>query len=365
MALTDAFRSMRAPALPGYFSPDALLERWRDALTACLPARLRRALAPRDHRPVLVLRDSKATLCQGNGEERQILGHLEPDSPGTWRALLADTARGRRRTVIELSEDQVISKTVSFPAQVRNNLAQVLGYEIDRLTPFRPDQICFDYRLRDATSRGAKIAVDLVLCRRDLVQDWLERLRVAGAPVEEVTWDGAWPKANLLPRGDRPQGGAKSFSTNKLLFLLVIGLTASVMAGPIWQKNRHLEELVADLGGLKARAEEVYELRNAIELAYQGSVAVLQRKSEQPQMIDLLRALTERLPDDTWVQNLDYRDGDVQIRGESSQAATLIGILEQVSGFADVAFRSPVVRVAATGKERFHISFKLSREDAP
>ena len=74
--LTDALRSMRAPALSGYFSPDAFLERWREALTACLPERLRRALAPRDHRPVLVLRNSKATLYQGNGEERQVLGDI-------------------------------------------------------------------------------------------------------------------------------------------------------------------------------------------------------------------------------------------------------------------------------------------------
>jgi general secretion pathway protein L len=66
------------------------------------------------------------------------------------------------------------------------------------------------------------------------------------------------------------------------------------------------------------------------------------------------------------VQNLDYRDGEVQIRGESSQAAALIGVLEQAPGFEDVAFRSPVVQVAATGQERFHIAFRYRRvEQSP
>jgi general secretion pathway protein L len=364
MALSDALRSIRFPATPWGSSLETFFQRWHEALVACLPARMRRVLSPSDQRFVIVPEGAKARLCQGRGEGRREIGQLDPSSPGAMQAVLAGARRSGGRTVIELAADHVITRSVTFPVQVRNNLTQVVGYEIDRLTPFRADQVCFDFRVQDTQARGDKLAVEIALCRRDQLQGWLERLRDASAPAEQVTWEGAWPKANLLPLQDRPRRGMSALTTNKLLLLLTILLAAAALASPIWQKNRHLEQLDTDVIDLKARAEEVYEVRDAIELARQGSVAVLERKSEQPRMTELLRVLTERLPDETWVQNLDLNDGDVQIRGESSQAAALIGILEQSPGITDVAFRSPVVQVASTGQERFHISFRFSRTDS-
>jgi general secretion pathway protein L len=350
--------------MPWGSSLETFFQRWHEALVACLPARMRRVLSPSDQRFVIVPEGAKARLCQGRGEGRREIGELDPSSPGAMQAVLAGARRSGGRTVIELAADQVITRSVTFPVQVRNNLTQVVGYEIDRLTPFRADQVCFDFRVQDTQARGDKLAVEIALCRRDQLQGWLERLRDASAPAEQVTWEGAWPKANLLPLQDRPRRGMSALTTNKLLLLLTILLAAAALASPIWQKNRHLEQLDTDVIDLKARAEEVYEVRDAIELAHQGSVAVLERKSEQPRMTELLRVLTERLPDETWVQNLDLNDGDVQIRGESSQAAALIGVLEQSPGITDVAFRSPVVQVASTGQERFHISFRFSRTES-
>lgn len=63
------------------------------------------------------------------------------------------------------------------------------------------------------------------------------------------------------------------------------------------------------------------------------------------------------------MQNLDFREGEIQIRGESAQATALIDLLDQAPGITDVTFRSPVVQVAGSGKERFHISMKFKRQE--
>jgi general secretion pathway protein L len=364
MALIDALRSQRVSTLPRNLALENALERWRESLTTCLPAGIGRALVPRDQRLTLIPHGDKALICRGKGEERQTLGEIDSSSfDDILRTLLAGAKAGPRQTLLELPADQVMSRTVSFPDQVRKNLHQVVAYEIDRLTPFHADQVCFDYRLLEAQSKGGKLAVQIALCRRDQVSDWVERLRQAGAPVEEILWAGAWPKANMLPAGDRPQRIGRGFSATRISLFLVLCLAAAALIGPVWQKTRILENLESNLSDLEAKAEEVYELRAAIDRARQGSVAVLERKSEQPRMIDLLSELTDRLGDDTWVQNLDYRGGEVQIRGESTQAAALIGLLEQAPGFEEVGFRSPVVQVASTGQERFHIAFRYTRAD--
>jgi general secretion pathway protein L len=365
MALSEALNLLRMPTLARAGAwLNALLARWHEALVACLPAPLQRVLAHRDERLVLSPQDGKALIWRQSAAGRQRLGELEPGAPGALRAMLA-TRRGRARVEIALAREDVITRTVTFPAQVRNKLVQVVGYEIDRLTPFRPDQVCFDFRLRDVAPQGERLEVELAVCRRDLIQGWIDRLRTAGAQPERVTWEGAWPKADLLPGPERARRGASVLSLNRLLFLLVVVLTAAVLASTLWQQGTVLEQRETELEALKAEAEEVFEVRAAIERARQGSLAVLERKSEQPRMTELLRELTEQLPDDTWVQNLDVNGTEVQIRGESAQAAALIGLLDQAAEFTDVAFRSPVVQVATTGQERFHIAFRLVREPPP
>jgi general secretion pathway protein L len=362
MALTDALPFRRISGSLANLSIDGLLERWHELLISCLPARLQRAVSPRDQSLSLIALGNKGILCRGRGEDRENLAeiHLE-SSESALAAFLEGAKGGNRRVRIELPREQVMSRIVSLPSQVRKNLGQVITYEIDRLTPFRPDQICFDFRPLDAQSKAGKVAVEIALCRRDLVSKWLDRLRRAGASVEQILWEDAWPKANLLPPSERPQGAGHGLSPTKLLLALVLGLAAAAMIGPVWQKNQSLAALEQQLSELTAASEEVSQLRDAIDRARQGSIAVLENKAGQPRMIDLLRELTDRLPDDTWVQNLDYREGEVQIRGESSQAAALISLLEQAPGFEEVVFRSPVVQVAATGQERFHIAFRYKR----
>ena len=365
MDVTGAFHTLRASALKGRSKLDEFLEHWHGSLLVCLPEELRRLLARREQRLIVVPKGATATVFESQGGEPVTLGELDPQVPGSFQALLAGTKSGRRRMVVQLPEGQVLKREVSFPTQVRDNLAQVLGYEMDRLSPFQADQIYFDFRAIEDPTRADRLSVELALCLRDKVQEWLRQLHEKGVPVEQVTWEGAWPKANLLPASERPQRGTGLFTANKLLLLLLLLLGAAALASPIWQMQQTRDEREAEIVELKVRAEKVHELRTALERARQGSVAVLQRKWEQPRMIDLLLELTDRLPDDTWVQNLDYDDGEVQIRGESAQATALINLLDQAPGITDVSFRSPVVQVAGGGRERFHISLKYKRPEDP
>ncbi len=362
MAVTDVFHFLRAPALPGQAVLDEWLSRWRNALVVCLPPRVRRVFERQDQRLLVVPAGATATFYQQQGMDRRAVGELDSSDTGTLQAVVATLRGTNQRTIIELPAALVLKRHVSFPSQVRENLAKVLRYEIDRVTPFQADQVFFDFRVEDRAGPKDKLPVELVLCRRDHLQGWMRRLREAGAPAEQVTWEGAWPRANLLPPEERPKRGGGWFSATKILVVAALVLLGLALATPLWQKTRLVERLEAELATAKQEAEKVDEVRTALERAREGSVAVLQRKLDQARSVDLLRELTEVLPDDTWVQNLEFRDGEVQIRGESAQASALIGLLERAPGISEVSFRSPVVQVAAADKERFHISFKFTRE---
>jgi general secretion pathway protein L len=245
---------------------------------------------------------------------------------------------------------------------VREKLPQVVRLELDRPSPFSADQVVHDFTVAPAAKGDARIAVDLAICKRDRVADWLKRLEEAGSPVDQITWEGAWPKANLLPPEERPRRRQPLINVSRLLAALVLLLSVATVATPLWQKARLLESLDAEVSRVRSQAVEVDEVRQELEKARQGSTVVLQLKWDEPRVIDLLRELTDRIPDDTWVQSLEYQNQEVQLRGESGQATALIGLLEEAPGIEGVSFRSPVTQVARTGKERFNLAFTFNPE---
>jgi general secretion pathway protein L len=364
MALTDSLKLIRGGPWAGLgLSPLAgggLAERLGD----CLPATLRRGLAGRDRRLEAFPGESgSAALYLAAGETRGQVGELslagrEPLPPQA----IAGAKDRARRTVLLLPAEAVLTRRASFPAQVRENLPQAVRSELNRLSPFTPDQVLYDFRALPAAKGETRLAIELALCRRDRAEGWIKRMREAGSPVDQVAWEGAWPKANLLPPESRPRARRAWLDPARLLLGLVLLLAAAALATPIWQKTQALAALDLEVRKARGQAVQVDELRQELERAKAGSVAVLQRKWEEARMTNLLRELTERIPDDTWVQSLEYQNGEVQLRGESGQATALIGLLESAPGIEGVSFRSPVTQVARTGKERFNLAFAYKVE---
>ncbi len=365
MAFIDAFQSIHLfPSGLGSSLADHV-DAWRGNLAACLPRRLRRWILGPDCRLLILPQGDLAQVFLADDDERHPLGELTLMAGESLPDLGPGVKVRPQRTLIVLPVGEVLRRSISFPAQVRDNLQQVVRYEIDRLTPFQADQVLFDTSLSGASRRGDRILVELALCRRDRVDPWLLRLREAGSPVDQVTWEDAWPKANLLPPDGRPHRSTAGLKLNLAMAAAVLLLGAAALVTPLWQRDQIRSLLHAEVDLARTAAQDVDKLRGDLERARQGSVAVLQRKQEQPRVIDLLRELTVRLPDGTWIQNIDLNKGEVQLRGESTQATALIAILEKSAGVHGVTFASPVTQVAQTGAERFNITFQYERPKPP
>jgi general secretion pathway protein L len=164
-----------------------------------------------------------------------------------------------------------------------------------------------------------------------------------------------------LPTSERPKRRLVLFSPDRLLWAAIILLTLAALISPIWQKKQMVRSLDAEVQRARTEAIAVDDLRKELEQARLGSTAVLKQKWDAPDLLLMLRELTDRLPDDTWLQTLDYDNGQVSLRGESGQATSLIAILEQAPGIDQVTFQSPVTQVPQTGKERFNLSLRFSR----
>ncbi|MCL5237664.1 MAG: PilN domain-containing protein [Nitrospirae bacterium] len=78
-----------------------------------------------------------------------------------------------------------IIKIAEFPPTVRENLPDVVAYELDRLMPFSPEEALYDFKaLTEGTER---VAIAVVAAKADLVNTYIEALRDEGIPVSRLT----------------------------------------------------------------------------------------------------------------------------------------------------------------------------------
>ena len=121
--------------------------------------------------------------------------------------------------------------------------------------------------------------------------------------------------------------------------------------------NKTLASLNDQLKEIKG---EVSKLEK-IDLEYisiQEYVDILNAINRQhPPKLPLLRKLSQSLPKDTWLTNIKFQKGEMEIKGFSSSASKLIPLIEKSPNFKKTGFVGTILR-ESTG-EKFTIRTKL------
>ncbi len=338
--------------------PGRLLRQWREGLAGCLPAWLRRRLDPA--LSPLVLEpgaDGVTHLYRRAGDERRAVGDISRTDPGAVQRLRSLHKDPRQPVILRLPEGWVLRRRVTLPAAARENLRQVIGFEMDRLTPFTVDQVFYEYRPVTAPADPGQLTVELAVVPRERVEPWLALLREAGLRVSLIEAEGLWPEANLLPPEARSRISGRDLMTRAVLLLLLLVLLVTALGIPLWQRASRVAALEEEVAVARRQADVVLRLRERLDKRQESLDYVLSRRRESLPVVTVLKRVTELLPDDTWLQQFDLRGNELSLRGMSDQATALIRRLEESPAFFSVGFRSPVVQ--AGEKERFYLSAKV------
>ncbi len=87
--------------------------------------------------------------------------------------------------------------------------------------------------------------------------------------------------------------------------------------------------------------------------------ALERRKRETPASVIVLDALSEVLPDNTYVTELHLAGNKLQIVGITGDAPSLISLIEQSGQFTRATFYAPTTRSPSDPGERFHIEAQI------
>ena len=204
---------------------------WTRELAPLVPAAPRAAVKRRRLRPVLAF-GPMPPCCGSRASTDGALAYsasrgfrFTGDADGgahAGRAAIDSAARAaerrvrrRRRSWSHCRRGQVLRKRSVLPAAVEENLQQTLAYDLDRHTPFKPDELCFDatvvgrdaQRKRDPRRLGGGAAHDGgrgAAARGELGRDG----RRASRPIAPGDEGPATPALalNLLPADGAPDG---------------------------------------------------------------------------------------------------------------------------------------------------------------
>ena len=272
-----------------------------------------------------------------------------------------------------LQHDQVLVKTLTLPAAIEENLREAIGFELDRHTPFKPDQVYYDVSVVSRDPQRESIAVTLVAAARSIVDPLVATLRNAGFAVVAIgilgnTHGAQMPE--LLPAAEKP---ARKWGNLVRLNLALLALTAVfaliALLLPIWQKR----EIVVALNPVMAKTNTEYTSTVQIQdeftrLANEYNYIAGRKHTAQPALV-VLEELSRISPDTTWVQSLDLKTSgktrELTLIGEAQTASRVIESLEQSALFQNATQRSPTQRGSQPNTERYHVATELKPKLAP
>jgi general secretion pathway protein L len=342
---------------------------WFGELAACVPAGLRGALAGRRQQIAIDYRERTVELHHRARGGWRTLGSVavDRDAPAAGRAACLAVLRGIRRGAVEivlrLPAAQVLQRRVDMPLAAAENLREVLGFEMDRLTPFKSANAAYDYRIAVTDRETQRLTVDLTVAPRTFVEEAVGVATALGLAPDRVG------VANGLDAGAAPinlmsatsDGGGRFLGRLTLalaaLFCLLLGATV------LWPLHREQEELAAleaRLQRSRAEATAADRLRAQLAEVLDRKTFLVQRRQSTPLTVTVLKDLTERLADDTWLVQLHIGDGQVMLSGYAPAAASLVPTLEDSDLLSDVRFSSPVMPDTRVGRERFNLSAKIA-----
>jgi len=350
-------------------SAPAFFTWWGAELAALLPANLRARLLRGPE--VLLLTVHAQGLRVRRERTHDVLAAI-PWAAGL-EAQRADFARAcagidpaDRRLVLLLPPDSVLQRRLHLPQAAASDPRRVVGYEIDRQTPFKPEQVWYDVRVLQNDSPRGQIAVELIVAPRSEVDPLLERLRGIGVVPDavDVGADAAAVSSrdgvNLLPPEARPRRPQPRRRINLILAAACAILLVVVMLQ--WLDNRRaaLDAMQAQTDALRARARQATALREELVNAAGASGFLAARKRAAPSALAVLRDLTSRLPADTWLERYSQdAQGQIAMQGESAKAASLIDRLRESPLLTEPKLQGVIQPDPQTGKEHFDVAAQL------
>ncbi|NOT83845.1 MAG: fimbrial assembly protein, partial [Methylococcaceae bacterium] len=190
---------------------------WKRELSFLIPGRIKQLIS--DQHGIIVVRPAEKQFALSywyEGQEEPLI-KLDRDDAGIAKykeMLLADERLQKASLIFRLTKEHAIQKELSLPVAAKENLYQVVSYELSRYSPFSVDQVYFAVKALDVVNEPGQIRVMLILVAREMLDSIYADLKAFGMVPKFVDYedtpndlDENEEPYNLLPEELREKTG--------------------------------------------------------------------------------------------------------------------------------------------------------------
>ena len=284
-------------------------------------------------------------------------GRPSPPLPADWQAAF----RGSR-VETDLAPAQVLFRPLDFPKQAADFLDGMIRTQIDRLTPWPAEDAVFGWS-SPSLSGQERIELTLAATSKQEIEPLVQLVAGLGAQsltafAKPAAASGAEGKIKVFDQPLR-SGAHRVLDTPRTLraVLLSAGAAAAValLAAAYFGDSLNSEQ--------QQLLQRISQRRAALRLGSDGGSALgllARRKQTGPSTVVVLEALSQALPDGTYVTELRIDGDKVQVIGMTQDAPSLIRLMEKSPQFARATFFAPTTRGQNEPGEQFHIEARIT-----
>ena len=347
---------------------------WTSELAFLVPEKIKQLIHERQGFLIVTPKDRYLELTYHFNGHSEALATLDRNETGItqYAALRATDERlDKAQLILRLSRQEAVQKELVLPIAAKENLRQVVAYELDRFTPFKPEQVYFAVKTLETSHEAGQISVMVVLTRREILDTLYEDIKALGMSPLFADYEGA-PNAlegrhdyyDLLPEQYRKKTGKRQQFIHAGLIGGVGLLLAAVLVMPVLFEYQAVNLLNKRINGIEKDAHKIEAMQAEIDAMVEETRSLLDEKNKTPSVVVMLNALSALIKDDTWLTYAQYSDGHLQIQGQSPAASSLIAAIEASELFSNVGFVSPVTQDKRSGLERFQITADVTKAGA-
>jgi len=252
------------------------------------------------------------------------------------------------KAVLVLTAEQKMDRTILLPKEAASNFREVMGFELDRYTPFNISNACFDVvrTYNDLTKN--KIEVRLVAIPRYLLKSFLKDLSLFKLSPSTVSFSNNldWPLQgegfNLLPATMRPKRARKQPLILAALLFFALAELVYAVSYPYLHAANQVDELQAEIASIQNEVLSISDARAGIEQINAEVGELVEQANQKPFIVNIMKELTSRLPSDAWLTQFQLKGASLHIQGYSKDAAGLIRQLDDSLFFENTRFSSPM-----------------------
>jgi general secretion pathway protein L len=338
-------------------SISAVFAAWTGSVAAAVVASFERMVSPRLIRLIEEEDGGFKVEAEGNAENLLMRLHFEGGALSTQG--LAPALKGSRVEIVLLPK-RFLFRPLELPARAAGFLDGIVRAQIDRLTPWSASEAVFGCSAPVEGGSGS-ITTMIAATTRKTAMGYVTAVSDFHPSAVAVCADVAERGAGRVKVYEQKARGHLDAARLSRALGVALGVVAFGAAASMIVASYLGDRLAAQESEL---ALQISQRRAAILGATDGgdrsATATLERrKQEIPASVIVLEALTQVLPDHTYVTELHLAGNKLQVVGITRDAPSLIALIERSSHFSRAAFYAPTTKSASDSGERFHIEVRV------